>query len=55
MSSLQILLDPAENSTPTIDCTDVVESIFNKTTSAQNDKLDKITNTMEIQQQQISQ
>ena len=54
MSSPQILIDSAENSTPTIDCTDVVESIVNKATSAQNDKLDKITNTMEIQQQQFT-
>ena len=54
MSSPQILIDSAGNSTPTIDCTDVVESIVNKATSAQNDKLDKITNTMEIQQQQFT-
>ena len=34
MSSLQLLVDPAENSTPTLDCTDLVESIVNKATSA---------------------
>ena len=54
MSSPQILIDPAGNSTPTIDCTDVVESIVNKATSKQNDKLDKITNTIEIQQQRFT-
>ena len=53
MSSPQILTDPPGNSTPTIDCTDVVESIVNKVTSAKDDKLDKIANTMEIQQQQF--
>ena len=35
MSTPQILIDPAENSTPTIDCTDVVESVVNTATSAQ--------------------
>ena len=54
MSSPQILIGPAKISTPTIDCTDVVESIINKATSTQNGKLDKITNTMEIQQQQFT-
>ena len=48
------MIDPAENLTSTIDCTDVVESIVNKSISAQNDKLDKIINTMEIQQQQFT-
>ena len=48
------MIDPAGNSTPPIDCTDVVESIVNKATSAQNDKLDKIKTTMEIQQQQFT-
>ena len=36
------------------DCKDLAESIVNKAPSAQNNKLDKITNTMEIQQQQFT-
>ena len=48
------MIDPAENLTPTIDCTDVVENIVNKSISAQNDKLNKIINAMEIQQQQFT-
>ena len=48
------MIDHAENSAPTIDCTNVVESIVNKITSVQNHKLDKITNTMEIQQQKCT-
>ena len=38
MLSPQILIYPAENSTLTIDCTNLVESIVNKATSIQNDK-----------------
>ena len=52
MSSPHILLDPAKNSTPTIVCKDVVESIADKATSMETDKLDRKTNTMEIQQLQ---
>ena len=54
MSSPQILIDPAEISTPTIDYRDVVQSTVNIATFAQNYKLNKITNTMEIQQQQFT-
>ena len=48
------MIDPAGNSTPPIDCTDVAESIVNKATSAQNDTLDKIKTIMEIKQQQFT-
>ena len=54
VSIYYVLVDSAENPTPAIGCTDVVESIVNKATFVQNDKLDKIKGTMEIQQQQFS-
>ena len=53
-SKPQIFIGPAGYYTSTIDCTDVVESIVNKATPAQNDKLHKITNTIVIQQQQVT-
>ena len=54
MSSSQFLTDRTENSTPTTGCTNAVDSIVNQATSTENQKLDKITNTIEIQQQQFT-
>ena len=54
MSSSQFLTDRTENSAPTIGCTNAVDSIVNQATSRENQKLDKITNTIEIQQQQFT-
>lgn len=48
MSLSHILIDPAGNLKTTIDYTDVVENIDNKATSAQNDKLNKITNIIAV-------
>ena len=48
MSSSHTLIDPAGNLKTTIDYTDVVENIDNKATSAQNDKLNKITNIIAV-------
>lgn len=48
MSLSHILIDPAGNLKTTIDHTDVVENIDNKATSAQNDKLNKITNIIAV-------
>ena len=48
MSLSHILIDLAGNLKTTIDYTDVVENIDNKATSAQNDKLNKITNIIAV-------
>ena len=48
MSWSHTLIDPAGNLKTTIGYTDVVENIDNKATSAQNDKLNKITNIIAV-------